>query len=138
MNAALRASVVARAENRCEYCHIPWPLWPLGFEVDHILARQHGGQTVAENLAFACQHCNLHKGPNIAGVDPETGQIARLYHPRRDAWEDHFRWAGHELVGLTEIGRATIRVLAMNDQLAREIRAVLMLEGPYPPLSGDT
>lgn len=55
---------------------------PFTFSVDHIVARQHGGPTVLENLALACLHCNRHKGPNIAGTDPSTGEIVRLFHPR--------------------------------------------------------
>jgi len=37
-----------------------------------------------ENLALACLHCNQHKGPNIAGRNPETGEIVELFHPRQD------------------------------------------------------
>jgi hypothetical protein len=29
---------------------------PLPFQVDHITAEQHGGQTVLENLAWSCLH----------------------------------------------------------------------------------
>ena len=43
---------------------------------DHIVAVQHGGETVSENLALACCDCNLLKGPNLASVDPVTGQPA--------------------------------------------------------------
>ncbi len=137
MNSALRDAVIARAGHACEYCRMPRAFWPVPFAVDHILAQQHGGQTVSENLAYACQHCNQHKGPNIAGVDPESGHVARLFHPRRDEWDDHFEWASHELVGRTEIGRATIRVLAMNAELVRAIRAALYFDGPFPPTSDD-
>jgi hypothetical protein len=31
-----------------------------------------GGSDDPDNLALACHHCNLHKGPNLAGVDPRT------------------------------------------------------------------
>ncbi|MFZ4763807.1 MAG: hypothetical protein ACOYMN_02540 [Roseimicrobium sp.] len=33
-------------------------------------------------MAFACFRCNSHKGPNLSGVDPSTGQLERLFHPR--------------------------------------------------------
>jgi S1/P1 Nuclease len=39
---------------------------------------QHGGETSFENLALACPHDNFHKGPNISGLDPETGRVMRL------------------------------------------------------------
>ncbi|MBL8799626.1 MAG: HNH endonuclease [Planctomycetia bacterium] len=80
--------------------------------IDHIIARQHAGKTTPGNLALACLHCNSHKGPNVAGVDPQTGRLTRLYHPRRHRWSYHFRWNGPWLVGRTAIGRTTIEVLA--------------------------
>ena len=83
-----------RAQDRCEYCHLPASVFPLPFHIDHIKARQHGGLTVLENLALACLHCNRHKGPNLAGADPNTGEIIRLFHPRTDRWTEHFEWAG--------------------------------------------
>ena len=58
--------------------------------MEHILARQHGGSTSLENLAFACWSCNLKKGPNLSGIDPETGHVAALFNPRKDSWPEHF------------------------------------------------
>jgi hypothetical protein len=102
--------------------------FPLPFQIDHILAEQHGGETVAENLALACPHCNRFKGPNIAGLDPDTADLTRLFNPRRDAWADHFRLDGPRMTGRTPIGRATIRVLAMNANDLLVIRAELLAE----------
>src|SRR5262249_49097443 len=56
----------------------------------------------------------LHKGPNLAGIDPTTGKLTRLFHPRRHKWSWHFRWDGPRLVGRTAIGRAIVAVLGMN------------------------
>jgi hypothetical protein len=56
------------------------------FEIDHLIARKHGGKTIAGNLAVSCIYCNAHKGPNISGIDPKTGKLTRLYHPRRHKW----------------------------------------------------
>jgi hypothetical protein len=103
------------------------------FQVEHVIARQHGGTDADDNLALACQHCNSHKGPNLAGVDPETGVLTRLFHPRQDVWADHFEWSGHVLVGKTAIGRTTVAVLAINDDVYRSVRAALLLEGVFPP-----
>ena len=82
---------------------MPFRFTALAPEVDHVIARQHHGQTVLPNLAMACFHCNAHKGPNVAGVDPQTGSIVRLYHPRNDRWADHFAWSGGELIGRTDL-----------------------------------
>ena len=41
---------------------------PLPFQIDTIIAEQHAGQTVFENLALDCPNCNRYKGPNIAGL----------------------------------------------------------------------
>jgi 5-methylcytosine-specific restriction endonuclease McrA len=58
VNRELMRTVRQRAGDRCEYCHMPnWAL-PLPFQIDHIVAEKHGGQTVEDNLALACPHCN--------------------------------------------------------------------------------
>jgi hypothetical protein len=66
-------AVRRRAGNRCEYCHLPQEAFRRGFHTEHIVARQHGGPTSLDNLAFACWSCNLKKGPNLSGIDPATG-----------------------------------------------------------------
>ena len=107
---ALEAEVIRRAEGRCEYCHFPESATELPFHIDHIIAEKHRGATVAANLAWACFSCNLHKGPNIAGVDPVNGELTRLFHPRSDGWADHFEWDDIWLRGKSavEIGRAHV------------------------------
>jgi hypothetical protein len=106
-------------------------VYPLPFHADHIVARQHGGQTRLENLALACLHCNRHKGPNIAGLDFNTGGLVRLFHPRLDLWKEHFEWSGAALKGRTSIGRATVHVLAINDPDFLAVRETLMQEGVF-------
>jgi HNH endonuclease len=108
---------------------MPASLYVGSFHVDHVVARQHGGETTLENLALACLHCNQRKGPNIAGMDPETAELVQLFHPRRNQWAEHFEWNGADLIGKTKIGRATIQVLAMNDAGFRAIRIALRAEG---------
>jgi hypothetical protein len=53
------ALVRQRAEDRCEYGHLPRECSSTPFEIDHIIAEQHGGETVASNLALACFGCCL-------------------------------------------------------------------------------
>jgi hypothetical protein len=84
MDEALRRFIRERASHRCEYCRLPQDAEP--FFAYHIVARQHGGAADGANLALACYHYNAHKAPNLSGLDPESGALVRLFHPRRDAW----------------------------------------------------
>ena len=103
------------------------------FHVDHITAKQHGGRTNLANLALSCFNCNAFKGPNIAGNDPKTGRLARLFNPRRQRWSRHFRWDGARIVGRTPVGRVTVYVLNMNDEEVVLIRATMIEEGLLVP-----
>ncbi len=126
MDRATRQLVRDRAGQRCEYCGLPQEALPLAlFHVEHVAAKQHGGTDDADNLALSCHHCNLHKGPNLTGIDPETRAIVRLFHPRVDVWDEHFQLNGLVIVGLSPTGRATVRTLAMNDPQAVEARSNL-------------
>jgi HNH endonuclease len=102
---------------------------PLPFQIDHIIAEQHEGETVPDNLALACPHCNRLKGPNIAGIDPASGQLVRVFHPRTDAWAGHFQFDGARISGRTAIGRVTVQVLAMNAHDLLRFRIELIEEG---------
>jgi HNH endonuclease len=133
MTKDLRRRVRRRARYRCEYCQLPQSAVPVRHQIDHIIADQHEGGDEYSNLALACIHDNLHKGPNIAGLDPVTRELTRLYNPRRDRWREHFVWQGAVLVGLTAVGRTTIRVLAMNDPAVVAIREDLIADGRFPP-----
>ena len=132
MDARLRQSVRDRAELRCEYCHLPERVGELPFQIDHIIAAQHGGPTSEDNLAFTCARCNRYKGPNLSGVDAESGQVVRLFHPRANVWAEHFAWNGPWLAGRTAIGRATIQALRLNRTDAIAVRQLLIREGVYP------
>jgi 5-methylcytosine-specific restriction endonuclease McrA len=113
----LRTLVRERAGDCCEYCQLSQQADDVSrFHIEHIIAIQHGGEGKADNLALSCHHCNLHKGPNLTGIDPQSGQIIPLFHPRRDVWEEHFRVTSGEVSGRTPTGRATIAVLAMIDE----------------------
>ncbi|MFI5378488.1 MAG: HNH endonuclease [Tepidisphaerales bacterium] len=134
MDVALAGLVRRRAGDTCEYCRMPQRYYRTRHQIDHIVSQQHGGPTSADNLALACLHCNLHKGPNLSGIDPITGSIVRLFNPRQDSWPDHFRWQRALIEGLTPQGRATIAVLAMNDPDLVETREILLTEGGFPPV----
>jgi 5-methylcytosine-specific restriction endonuclease McrA len=133
MEAVLEELVRRRAKERCEYCHYPAAYAELPFQIDHIIARQHGGETVLENLALACCYCNRYKGPNISGIDPLTRKLVQLFHPREQSWSDHFQWDGPLIKGKTPTGRTTIQVLNLNRSDAVAVRALLLNHAVYPP-----
>lgn len=129
MNASLQELVRARAGNRCEYCRLPASVLPLTtFHIEHIVARQHGGLDSAENLALACDRCNAFKGPNLSAIDPATGRIISVFHPRTEQWAEHFKYHDFQIIGLTDVGRATVRLLNMNVPRRVELRRTLQLD----------
>lgn len=121
-----------RASGCCEYCQMPQTSDDLPFQIEHIVAKQHGGTDDPENLALACVPCNLYKGPNLSGIDPMTEKVARLFDPRRQRWQRHFRWHGAILEGKTLSGRATVRVLQINLPLRVSLRQSLIDIGEFP------
>lgn len=123
VSAVDRKLVRERAAGRCEYCRMSeaWePFFP--YHVEHIRALQHGGDDSLENLALACHHCNLIKGPNLASIDPDTGALTPLFHPRQDLWSEHFTLRQGHLAGLTDVGRTTVFLLHMNAPHRMELR----------------
>jgi hypothetical protein len=129
MDAATRDLVRRRAAERCEYCRLHQENSELAHHVEHIVAKQHGGSDDPNNLALACHRCNLHKGPNLTGIDPQTGEAAPLFHPRRDLWFEHFVFTGARIEGISPTGRATVQVLAMNDARRLEVRREVLKYG---------
>lgn len=66
METGIQQAIRQRANTRCEYCGFPELVAELPLILDHIIAKQHRGKSVLENLALCCGICNRHKGPNIA------------------------------------------------------------------------
>ena len=126
INAGTRRLVEQRVQGRCEYCRFHQDDEPaITFQIEHTVPRQHGGSDSPDNLALACLHCNAHKGPNLAGIDPETGDLVALFNPRRDNWNEHFMLVAPYIVGRTASGRATVRVLQMNAEQRVRLRLQL-------------
>lgn len=136
IGARLRRDVAARAGGVCEYCLIDEADTVFGCQVDHIISLKHDGPTSADNLALACMTCNRAKGSDVGSVlvpgVPAT--FVRFYHPRRDLWAAHFKFSadGVEIVGKTDIGAATARILAFNVPERLLERAALRAAGRYP------
>lgn len=129
MSAEVRAALRERAEHRCEYCRLPEHLSHLPFHAEHIVAVVHEPNHHFSNLAWACPHCNWHKGPNLSTIDSATGKRVDLFNPRKQAWTDHFELqADGHIFGSTACGRGTVELLKMNLQGRVEIRLQLLDE----------
>jgi hypothetical protein len=74
----------------------------------------------------------LYKGTNLASIDPHTGRPALPFHPRRDAWSEHFTVEDAQIVPLTPEGRATAALLKLNAPARVEFRALLAQAGRFP------
>ncbi|HEX9872242.1 MAG TPA: HNH endonuclease signature motif containing protein [Candidatus Tectomicrobia bacterium] len=100
--------------------------------MDHVIAEKHGGQTTLDNLALFCTVCNRRQGSDIGSVDPETGNLVPLFHPRTQQWSDHCRLDGLHIVGLTDVGRTTMAFLQLNAFERLMERDALIRAGRYP------
>jgi HNH endonuclease len=129
ISASLRRIVFDRAQGKCEYCLLPEPLSISAHHVDHIIAEKHKGKTEPENLALSCSTCNYAKGSDIASIDPETDEVIRLYHPRRDRWSEHFQIEPESgmIQPLTAIAQVTADLLQLN-QLKRVTERKLWIQ----------
>lgn len=126
---AVRQEIRQRANHRCEYCRKADFFGTLGFHVDHIIAQKHDGLTVLDNLAWACYECNICKGTDVASYDTQTGDLVRFFNPRKDDWDEHFKLEGFRIVGLTPIGRVTVRLLQINDPSQIDARRAMIAAG---------
>jgi len=130
--AELRRLVRDRAAARCEYCLIPETFSFVPHQIDHITAEKHDGLTNETNLAYACLLCNKHKGSDLTSIDPETGAIEPLFHPRRQRWSDHLRLLAGRIEPLTAAGRVTAKLLWFNSFERVQERLLLIEIGAIP------
>jgi hypothetical protein len=133
--APLRRLVMRRAVDTCEYCRARAEFSSDPLTVDHIIAVSRNGRTVAENLACACFGCNQRKANLLAALDPMTELPAPLFHPREQAWNEHFYWSEDftHILALTPTGRATIEALQLNRAGLVNLRRALHAIGEHPP-----
>jgi hypothetical protein len=113
----VRQLVRKRSCGRCEYCHSLERTQATPFTIEHLLPQSLGGSDEADNLALACQRCNLRRYNFMEGLDPETQAMVSLFNPRSQDWAEYFIWSsdGLRILGVTPIGRATCSRLDMND-----------------------
>src|SRR5205807_7083211 len=132
---SIRRLVAARSHARCEYCQTPEDHCVDPFCIEHITPRAAGGSSDPENLAWSCQGCNSFKYAATEAPDRMSGELASLYDPRQDRWEEHFAWSADktQLEGLTPCGRATIERLRLNRPALINLRRLLRDIGLHPP-----
>jgi len=109
MDPILEGVLLVRAKYECEYCHRR--LAEIGWQEEHIWPKSRGGTSDQDNLAVSCQRCNNNKRDHVEWIDPLTGGSFPLFNPRTLEWKNHFRFVHEEVVGTTEIGRATAALL---------------------------
>lgn len=132
LSASVRQLVAERAGQRCEYCLLTVGVAFFAHEVDHVVARKHGGRSDPANLALACWRCNRHKGSDVATLDRTTGALVRLYDPRTQAWTAHFRLEGALIIGFTPTGNATVQLLQLNTEARIAERGRLLVANAFP------
>lgn len=132
-----RKIIVERARGCCEYCRSRADFATQSFSIEHIISVSRGGETVLDNVALACPGCNGHKYTKTEAPDPVDGMVVPLYNPRKQRWQDHFRWNEDFtcIVGLTPTGRATVSALQMNRPGVVNMRRTLFVMGFHPPVS---
>ena len=132
----LRRQIRDRFGGCCAYCRSAEELNVATFEIEHITPRSGGGETVFDNLCFACPSCNRHKADRILVLNPANGEQIPLFHPQRDRWDEHFEWSADftEIVPLSACGTATIAALMMNRPQLIRVRRMWVEMGEHPPI----
>ena len=135
ISARTRRQVEIDAMYRCSYCRSPTVVG-IPMLVDHIIPLAANGDSTIANLCLCCYRCNEFKHDAVTNIDPLTGNVSALYHPRVQAWSDHFAWSEDSLyiVGQTAAGRATIVLLRLNNEWLVRARQLWMLAGVHPPM----
>lgn len=132
----LKAKIRASAGNKCGYCR-SLQMYVLGMlEIEHIIPKAKGGTDDEENLWLACRLCNNYKGTQTDATDPVTNKKVKLFNPRKQKWSQHFEWSldGAQIIGTTDIGRATVIALQLNNIISVTVRQQWVLAGWHPPI----
>lgn len=135
VSVTVRQQVAERAKYHCEYCRSAELITSGPMHVEHIRPVAKEGETVLENLAYACVRCNLHKSTRTSYLDPVSDQVVPLFNPRTEKWFQHFAWSrdGTRIIGQTSIGRATILALHMNQASVVMSRSLWVSLNLHPP-----
>ena len=124
---------------RCGYCLSPQWLLPWELEIEHILPTALGGTDEEANLWLSCRSCNCFKAAQIYAFDPISQRRVRLFNPRQQRWQRHFKWnaEGTHIIGLTASGRATVVALKLNNFFVVTARSAWVSAGWHPPVDAQ-
>ena len=130
-----RRQIAEEAKYRCGYCQTQEVVSGIPLTVEHITPKAKGGSDDNANLWLSCRLCNEKKGTLIEAMNPETGDLVSLFNPRTQMWANHFTWSedGMRIIPKTVVGRTTIDVLSLNDELRVCARAIWVKAGYHPP-----
>lgn len=131
----VRERVRQQAGERCGYCQSSERWLGIAHEVEHIVPVSVGGANQEDNLWLACRRCNSFKADRVKAIDTATNRSAPLFNPRFDQWNQHFAWSicGTQIVGRSEVGRATVEALRLNHSLIVAAREMWVRCGVHPP-----
>ena len=124
--------VAQRAAFRCEYCRVHEDDMFIAFEIDHVISIKHGGGNEIDNLAYACPHCNQHKGTDLTTFLETYEDIVPLFNPRQHNWFDHFEAIAGEIVPISRIGKASVKIFRFNEPDLIILRRILTQANAYP------
>jgi hypothetical protein len=132
---SLRSQIESIDRKRCGYCLTTEVNSGMPMTIDHIQPVSKEGLNTLENLCLACRTCNEYKSGTTEAIDPLTGKIVALFNPRQQKWKENFRWNNDasQVEGLTEIGRATVIALRMNNAVIVATRKRWFSIGWHPP-----
>lgn len=136
ISVSLRNQIRIHDRDRCCYCQTSEVLSGIRMAFDHIQPQSKGGQTCFENVCLACRSCNEFKGDTTTAQDLLSNQFVPLFNPRTQQWHTHFAWSddGIRVEGQTDVGRATVSTLRMNNSAIVTARKRWVSVGWHPPV----
>lgn len=131
----IRDRVAETAKYRCGYCLTQALIVGTPMEIDHLIPESLEGSNDEDNLWLACGLCNSIKNKLVAAFDPLTGEVVSLFNPRTQIWHEHLTWSENntKIIGLTNIGRATVFALKLNRPHLTMSRKLWTKWGVHPP-----
>jgi hypothetical protein len=133
VNPPLVQQVRARAQNRCECAGFHFRT--TGFRSISITSSRGSTAEAQKPITWLSVAFTATATRVLISHDTKTGDVVRLFHPRKDVWSEHFQLDGAVVAGMTAIGRATVHLLAMNEPEFLAARQALIRERAWLPLA---